>query len=96
MSKHKSAAAKRYHARLAEQPCALCVELGMAQTTPTEIHHIRAGQGMSQRAGHFLALPLSYEAHRGPNGIHGDRSLWRIAGHDELSLLDVVLERVLG
>jgi hypothetical protein len=94
MAKNKSHAAKCYHEFLASQPCALCMELGIEQTSPTEVHHIRAGQGMSQRAGHFLALPLSYEAHRGPQGIHGDRSLWRISGHDELSLLDKVIERV--
>ena len=92
IKKTKSAAAKRYHERIAQQPCALCRELGIPQEGRTEVHHIRAGQGMSQRAGDFLVLPLSHEAHRGPQGIHGDRTLWRIAGHDELSLLDKVIE----
>ena len=94
--KAKPAAARLYHDRVAQMPCALCAELGQVQRSPTEVHHIRAGQGMSQRAGHFLVLPLSYESHRGPNGLHGDRSLWHIAGHDELSLLDRHLERVLS
>jgi len=92
--KSKPAAAKRYHGRIASLPCALCSELGQPQESPTTVHHIRAGQGMSQRAGHFLVLPLCHRCHQGPSGIHGDRALWQIAGHDELSLLDKVIERV--
>jgi hypothetical protein len=94
--KTKSAAARRYHDKIANQPCALCREIGQPQQTPTTVHHIRAGQGMSQRAGDFLVVPLCHECHQGPDGIHGTRALWRIAGHDELSLLDKVLEGVVA
>ena len=92
--KAKTQSERRYHERIAEMPCALCAELSQPQESPTTVHHIRAGQGMSQRAGHFLVLPLCYRCHQGPSGIHGDRALWSIAGHDELSLLDKVIEVV--
>ena len=96
MSKAKSAAARCYHDRVAQMPCALCAELGQEQVTATSVHHLRTGQGMSQRAGHWLVLPLCGQCHQGDSGIHGNRALWRIAGHDELSLLDRHLECVLS
>ena len=73
--------------KVAALPCALCERLGMEQTTPTEVNHIRTGQGMSQRSSNYLTIPLCQECHRGPQGLHGDRSLFRIAKVSELELL---------
>lgn len=56
--------------RIADLGCVLCLRLGF-HGTPAEIHHPRTGQGMSQRASHFDALPLCYEHHRGDIGVHG-------------------------
>jgi hypothetical protein len=39
--------------------CACCTLLGVGEEdTPVEIHHVREGQGMAQRAQHWLAVPL--------------------------------------
>lgn len=92
--KAKTATERDYHELIARMPCALFSHLGEPQPSGTTVHHIRAGQGLSQRAGHFLVLPLCHEAHQGPGGIHGDRSLWRIAKVDELDLLDKTIEQV--
>lgn len=63
--------AERQHlSRLAELGCVLCIRLGY-YATPAEIHHIRDGQGMSQRASHFDAVPLCWRHHRGGEGLHG-------------------------
>jgi hypothetical protein len=56
-----------------------------------EIHHIREGQGMSERASHYLVIGLCPDCHRGPRGLHGDRSLFRIAKVDELDLLALTI-----
>lgn len=48
----------------------LCRRLGLGET-PATIHHIRAGQGMSQRASHFETVPLCREHHQGDEGVHG-------------------------
>jgi hypothetical protein len=72
--------------RVAELPCVLC------GTEPCEVHHLREGQGMSQRASNFLTIPLCPGCHRGPSGIHGDRSLMRIQKLDELDLLALTIE----
>jgi len=90
----KTAAEKRHHNRLAQMGCLLCEELSMPQASRTEIHHIRAGQGMGQRAGHYLAVPLCADCHRGPTGIHGDQTLLRIAKLTEMDLLDMTIGRL--
>ena len=81
--------AEREHlSRLAELGCVLCIRLGYGQT-PAEIHHIREGQGMSQRSSHFEAIPLCPAHHRGQDGFHGlgKRAFIRRYGVDEIVLL---------
>lgn len=61
-------AEKLHLSRVAALGCIVCRnEYG--QHTPAAIHHIRAGQGMSQRAGHFEVIPLCSLHHQ--NGGHG-------------------------
>lgn len=72
-------------------PCAICQALGMQQAGRTYAHHIREGQGASQRAHDELTVPLCYEHHQGKTGIHGDRSAWRLAKLDELDVLASVI-----
>lgn len=87
-----TAKSKRHMGRIADMPCVLCSILGQRQVGRTYVHHIRAGQGMSQRASDFLTIPLCHDCHQGPHGIHGDRSLLRIARVEELDLLAAVIE----
>lgn len=77
---------KRYMDRVAKLPCVVC---GAPSTC---LHHIRDGQGMSQRASNFLVLPLCWDDHQGPSGIHGDRSRWKIFKMDELTALAKTIE----
>ena len=63
--------AERQHlSRLAELGCMLCRRLGY-RDTPAEIHHLRTGQGLGQRASHYEAVPLCWRHHRGGEGLHG-------------------------
>lgn len=78
-------------ARVAQLPCALCLRLGM-RTDGVQVHHIREGQGMAQRASDFLTIPLCPEHHIGHEGIHGTRSMFRIAKVNELDLLADTIE----
>lgn len=89
-----TAKSKRHMDRIASLPCALCERLGMTQAGKTYVHHVRKGQGMAQRASNWLAIPLCYDCHQGPSGIHGDRSLLRIAKCEELDLLADTIEKV--
>ena len=51
-----------------ELGCLVCLNVDGAHT-PAEPHHIRAGQGGSQRASDYLTVPLCPEHHR--TGGHG-------------------------
>ena len=80
---------KRHLAKVAQLPCCLC------GTMPVELHHIREGQGMAQRAPDTLVIPLCPDCHRGKNGIHGDKTMLRVMKKTELELLDETLRKVL-
>lgn len=80
------AAGRRYMGRVAALGCMLCRRLGYGPTQ-AEVHHLRDGAGMQQRASDWLSMPLCPEHHRGARGVHGDRSALRQAGVTELDLL---------
>lgn len=83
-----------YIAEIAAMPCILCELLGLPQTSKTDAHHLRFGMGMAQRNHDELAVPLCHDGcHQGPRGIHGDRSLLRVANVDEVDLLAYTLRR---
>lgn len=88
-----SLAAKRHLGRVAALGCALCRRIGLG-ATDAEVHHIREGQGMSQRASHYLAIGLCPPHHRGPHGIHGDRADFKNARVGELDLLADTIEEL--
>lgn len=58
----------------------------------TVVHHIRDGQGMTDRADDFLTIPVC-EAHhdRQPFGVHYQRSFRTRTGFTELDLLAATL-----
>ncbi len=80
--------------RVAQLGCALCHQIGLGHTD-AEIHHLREGVGAGQRNSHFLVVPLCSTHHRhNLEGIHGQRKAFKLAGHDEMSLLSWVLEEL--
>ena len=80
-------AEKSYLSIIGASECVCCRLLSREQEGRTFVHHIRERQGMSQRAPHYLGIPLCFACHQGPNGIHGDRALLRILKLTELDLL---------
>lgn len=79
--------AERNHMdRVAQLPCACCGAYGV------QVHHLREGQGMSQRASNWLTVPLCPDCHTGPNGLHGNKSLMRIQKIEEIDLLARTIE----
>jgi len=80
-----------YMGKVADLGCMVCKVL-FSRFEPAEVHHIREGQGMAQRASNWLVVPLCTSCHRGHQGLHGDRSLMRIAKLEELDLLALTIE----
>ena len=90
MKKGRKTADKKHLDRIHGLSCCTC------GAYPVEAHHIRAGQGMSQRAGDWLTIPLCAACHRGPSGVHGDKSIMRVQKLTESDLLDETLARLYG
>lgn len=88
-------AAKRHLSRVAALGCVVCRRMGFPDV-PAEIHHPRFAAGMAQRASDWLAIPACSEHHRGPRGIHGDRSVLRQIKCDEPALLADVIEALMA
>lgn len=81
--------AERAHMdRVAALGCYLCRYLGYGPS-PAQIHHVREGQGMAQRAQHWLVVPLCdrHHSNASPDGIHGQRRAWKLAHIDEMDAL---------
>ncbi len=77
--------------RLASLPCALC------GTQPVEIHHLLEGRIKGRKSGHWTAIPLCPECHRGSNdGIHGRQAMLKVMKKTELELLAETLEVIYG
>jgi hypothetical protein len=89
MKRAATKAERDYVRRVKELSCGLCGAAG-----PSSAHHIRTGQGMGQRAGHHLTIPLCWEHHQGKTGIHGDQSAWRVRHVTELDVLDDTIGRL--
>jgi hypothetical protein len=81
---------ERHLSRVAALGCILCRHLGFNET-PAQIHHPKEWTGASQRASDWLAVPLCWEHHQGPDGIHGlgtkgFYARYKLAEHDLLAM----------
>ena len=79
-------AEKEHLDAVAELGCIVCRnEYG--QKSPAQIHHLRKGMGMGQRASHLRTIPLCHTHHQnGPIGVafHAGRATWeRLYGSEE-------------
>lgn len=63
---------------------------------PAQVHHIREGQGMGERASHFLTIPLCPDCHTGAFSIHKTPKQFQAVYGDELSMLAETIRRVSG
>lgn len=85
--------AEREHLnKVADLCCIVCINQGVADS-PAQIHHIRTGQGMSQRSSHYETIPLCPVHHQhGGYGvaIHAGQKTWESLYGTELELLKQV------
>lgn len=82
----------KYKTAAADLGCMACRLLGYGDT-PAQLHHVREGQGMAQRASDWLVIPLCREHHQGKNGIHG-HGFEAMNKLTEMDLLAATVERV--
>lgn len=73
---------------LAQLPCVICVRFVASGQKPS-LHHIAEGSGLRST---FAVVPLCYDHHQGPAGLHGMGSkafirLYRPPGDSEYGML---------
>lgn len=81
---------REHMGKVAAMPCACCGAHGV------HVHHIREGQGMSQRSSNWLVVPLCPDCHTGPSGIHGDKSFMRLRKLDEMDMLATTIKELMA
>ena len=85
-------AEKEHLDAVTELGCIVCRnETG--QRTASQIHHVRMGKGLGQRASHFETIPLCHWHHQnGPIGVafHAGRAMWEWLYGTEEELLEQV------
>ena len=91
----KTKADKQWLDDVSSLGCVTCRNAGYG-TTPAEIHHVRTGSGMAQRAAHTQVLPLCPRHHRAcyPTGFHAAPKSWQAEHGSEEDLLEQVAREV--
>ena len=88
MKKPPTNAEREYMGRVASLTCCICGDY------PVVVHHVREGQGTSQRASHYLTVPLCPDCHTGQRGVHGDQTMLRIYKMTEMDMLADTIRRL--
>jgi len=84
MNNKLTPADRRHLGIIKEMPCGVCGAAG-----PSDAHHIK--QGLQ-----YTCIPLCKDCHQGShNGIHGQRSIWKVLKKDELSVLNDTIKAAL-
>ena len=85
---------KDYQARVRDLGCIICKEMGLGKT-PAAIHHVESiRDGLSE----YAVIPLCYDHHQGPEGVHGLRRKvfemrYRLTDVDMLALVNRALHK---
>lgn len=79
---------KEHLGRVAALGCVIC-------GCPANVHHMRTGKGMGQRASHYETFPLCHYHHQGSMGIHhmGTKA-WQAMFGRELDFVNEVNARL--
>ena len=66
-----TAKGKAHMAAVSALPCVVCLRRG-----PSEVHHVFHGRFGQSKASDMETIPLCFDCHRGPDGIHARKMLW--------------------
>lgn len=82
---------RMHMARVARLPCVVCGHPG-----PSEVHHVICGRFSQSRAPDDMTIPLCYDCHRGPQGIHAGKESWVAINGPDTDFLPVVADMLAG
>jgi hypothetical protein len=83
MNNRLSTKERKHLGMIKSLPCAVC-----DAPPPSDAHHIEQHK-------QYLCIPLCRSCHMGPNGIHGQKNMWRVMKMTELDALNKVLSQIL-
>lgn len=84
-NKKPMTAAERRHVDLVKSlPCSVCDKAG-----PSDAHELEQGNW-------WTAVALCRDCHTGKNGIHGQKTMWRVMKMNELDALGITIARAYG
>ena len=95
MKKSRTREEKRWLDDVSSLGCVACRNAGYGYS-PAEIHHIRAGNGMAQRASDFEVIPLCPRHHSAQysTGFHAAPDSWQAEHGKEADLLAQIQREV--
>lgn len=90
-ARQPNARQRKWHSWLAQQGC----YLGLGSAC---IHHCVGSTGKYNKIhiGQDFVIPLSYEAHQGPRGIHGDLSIFDGLGGTRKEIEKTIFSRLVA
>lgn len=69
-----------YLAAVRNLPCCICAAWGLPQYGRSHAHHAICGRYGQTKSPDVMAIPLCWDHHQGPSGIHTQRAAW-VAKH---------------
>jgi hypothetical protein len=77
--------------RIRALPCVICNQPG-----PSHAHHVISGRYSQRKAGDDKAIPLCWNHHQGPEGIHTNKAAWEAAHGPDTGFLPMVADILAG
>ncbi len=81
---------KRHMEAVAKLPCVIC------GTRPVHVHHVISGRYSQRKAWDTQVIPLCWNHHQGPDGIHTDKRAWEERYGLDTDYLAVVADALAG
>ena len=72
--------------KVAQLPCVIC------GSWPVHVHHCISGRFGQRKASDFDTIPLCWECHLGPQGIHASKHAWEAQNGPDTGFLSVVAD----
>lgn len=98
MAKHQTKAERLHASKVAELGCVACYVQAGVWGTPGEIHHIREGQGLSQRSSWWDVICLCTGHHRGgvqvKTAVHTEYKKFTAEYGTETELLELTKKNI--
>ncbi len=88
--KPSKAEGRAHMARVAALPCVIC------GYWPVSVHHVISGRFSQRKAPDTQTIPLCWNHHQGPEGIHTDKAAWEALHGPDIDYLAIVADALAG